>query len=118
MTITNTLRWKEHLYGEVWRNKSENNIGLNPTLMKRLTILRRLSKYTNKQNMKLYAEGIVMAKMRYSLPVIVNIWNENIYTDTTRKMTCFTKKDTARLQSIQNQTLKLQVGTHEKKNLH
>ena len=77
--INDTLSWKEHLYGEKWREEEKNNQGLIPILIKRLGIIKKLSSYTNKHNLKIFIEGILMSKMRYSLPIMMNIWHEEKY---------------------------------------
>ena len=107
MTVSDTLNWREHLYGEKWRSEEDNAPGLIPTLIKRLAILKKLSKYTNRHNMRIFTEGISMSKMRYSLPVMMNIWHEETYRIDERKYQTFTKKDLQRLQTIQNTAMRL-----------
>ena len=51
-------------------------MGLIPTLTKRLGMLRKLSKHMNRHNIKIFAEGIVMSKMRHLLPIMMNVWDK------------------------------------------
>ena len=114
MIISDTLSWKEHLYGEKWRNDEENNQGLIPALIKRLGIIKKLARHTNKHNLKIFIEGILMSKMRYSLPIIMNIWHKELYREKDRKYQAFTKKDLHRLQMIQNTALRLVTRRKER----
>ena len=87
--------------------EENSNRGLIPILTKRLGIIKKLSRYTSKHNLKIFIEGILMSKMRYSLPVMINIWHKEIYRAKERKYQCFTKKDLQRLQMIQNTALRI-----------
>ena len=71
-------------------------------------------KHTNKHNMRIFIEGILMSKMRYSLPVMINIWHKEIYRTKDRKFHAFTKKDLQRLQAIQNTALRLLTKNKDK----
>ena len=57
IVINNQMTWKEHLYGEDWRMEG-NSPGLIPQLTQRFGILRKLSKYSSKKKLKIFASGL------------------------------------------------------------
>ena len=58
--INDTFTWKEHIYGKKWRTEETNNLGQIPIMTQRLGILKKLSRYTNKHNMKIFIEGLLI----------------------------------------------------------
>ena len=67
--VNNHMTWHEHLYGEDWRSEGDNSPGLIPQLSQRLGILKKLSKHTSKQKLKMLSEGIFYSKLAYCLPL-------------------------------------------------
>ena len=111
VVINNELTWKEHLYGEGWREESQNAPGLIPQLSQRVRILRRLSKFVNTSRLKLFAEGMFYSKLSYCLPVFGNVFGLDGHKDTTTRYSSFTKKDNRRLQVLQNSIMILLTGS-------
>ena len=67
VVINNELTWKNHLYGD------NENDGLVQQLVKRIGMLKKLSTYTNKENIKYFADGLFYSKLSYCLPVFGNV---------------------------------------------
>ena len=83
IVINNRLTWKEHLYGETWREVDKNEVGLIPQLSQRVGILKRLSKYMSRERLKLFSHGIFYSKLSYCLPVFGNVFGLHKYRVTT-----------------------------------
>ena len=61
--INNELTWREHLYGETWRQGDKNAQGLIPQLSQRVGMLKRMSKLMTKKRLKLFTNGIFYSKL-------------------------------------------------------
>ena len=108
--LNNHMTWKEHLYGEKWRTPvSENSPGLIPQLSQRVGILRKLSGFASKKNLRMLSSGMFGSKLSYCLPLFVNTWSLDWYKDSGTRFTSFTKEDCRKLQVLQNQVLRMQI---------
>ena len=105
--MNNKMTWSEHLYGEDWRTKGENNPGLIPQLSKRIGILRKLSYHSSKKKLRMLASGLFYSKLAYCLPLYTATWSLDGYRDTNTRFSSFTKEDNRRLQVLQNQLCRL-----------
>ena len=72
--LSNTMTWREHLYGETWRTEGENSQGLIPQLSQRVGILRKLSIFAPKKKLRIIAGGLFYSKLSYCLPLFMNTW--------------------------------------------
>ena len=104
--INNQMTWREHLYGEDWRTE-KNSPGLISQLSQRLGILRKLSKHSSKQKLKVLASGLFYSKLSYCLPLFTNTWGLDNYKNEKARFTSYTKADNRRLQVLQNQVCRL-----------
>ena len=107
--INNNFTWKEHLYGETWRQCEKNQPGLIPQLSQRLGILKKISQTASKEKLRMIAQGIFYSKLGYCLPLFSNTWGLETYKDGNTRSTGFTKEDNRKLQVIQNQVVRLLV---------
>ena len=105
--VNNHMTWHEHLYGEDWRTDGDNSPGLIPQLSQRLGILKKLSKYTSKNKLKMLSEGIFYSKLSYCLPLYTTTWGLDNYLEGTQRFSSFTKEDNRKIQVIQNQVCRL-----------
>ena len=48
IVINSEMTWKDHLYGESWREVDQNSPGLIPQLSQRIGILKKLGKHVSK----------------------------------------------------------------------
>ena len=102
------MTWKEHLHGEQWR--TNNNMGLISQLSQRVGLLRRISNIASKQKLKMIADGLFYSKLSYCLPLFVNIWGLETYSDTEARFTCYDKEDNRKLQVLQNQVARILIN--------
>ena len=51
--INNKMTWSDHLHGEDWREKGDNNPGVIPQLAQRLGIIRKLSYQEETENVSI-----------------------------------------------------------------
>ena len=72
--INNKMTWSDHLHGEDWREKGDNNPGVIPQLAQRLGILRKLSNHAGKKKLKMLASGLFYSKLSYCLPLYTATW--------------------------------------------
>ena len=108
--LNNKMTWKEHLYGEAWRQPdSDNSPGLIPQLSQRVGILRKLSAYASKKKLRMLASGMFDSKLSYCLPLFINTWGLDYYRDGESRSTSFTKEDCRRLQVLQNQVSRMLI---------
>ena len=108
VVINENMTWKEHLHGEQWR--TNNNMGLISQLSQRVGLLRRISNIASKQKLKMIADGLFYSKLSYCLPLFVNIWGLETYSDTEARFTCYTKEDNRKLQVLQNQVARILIN--------
>ena len=92
IVINNQMTKKEHLYGEDWRMEG-NSPGLIPQLTQRLGILRKLSKYSSKKKLKIFASGLFYSKLSYCLPLFTNTWGLDSYKEQGDRFTSYTTKE-------------------------
>lgn len=71
--VNNELTWKEHLYGESWRDEG-NQQGLIPQLSQRVGLLSKLFQRLSKDSFNSVSNGIFGSKLIYAIQVIGNIW--------------------------------------------
>ena len=96
VVINNELTWKNHLYGDA------DNEGLLPQLSKRIGMMKKISKYMSKKNLKYFASGIFYSKLNYCLPVFGNVLGLEDYKVDNSRYQSFTVKDNNNLQVVQN----------------
>ena len=101
IVINNKLTWKNHLYGD------KDNEGLIPQLSKRIGMMKRISKYMNRESLKYFAAGIFYSKMSYCLPVFGTVFGLDTYKAENSRSTSFTMKDNNNLQVLQNKLNRL-----------
>ena len=101
--------WSEFIWGESWK-EGERWEGLLPNLIKRVNILKRVSKFTSMEKMKILIDGLFNARLRYAMPCYMNIWLPETYREQDRHYQRMTKKDVERLQVLQNQLARLLLG--------
>ena len=104
LVVNNELTWRNHLYGDA------DNGGLIPQLAQRIGVLRRLSKKTGREKLKLFSFGIFYSKLNYCLPVFGNLFGLEKYKEESNRYTSFTIADNMRLQVLQNQLNRLLTG--------
>ena len=109
LIVSNTLSWKDYLYGEDWRDK-DNAKGLIPQLSQRVGLLSKIVKSMPPTRFKLFTNGLFYSKLLYCLQVFGNVWDIPNNDETNRKSTAFTKEDNRKLQVLQNKVLRLQTG--------
>ena len=110
VVINNTMTWKDHLHGEVWRTEEKNTPGVIGQLSQRLGILRRLGQHASRKKLKMVASGLFYSKLSYCLPLFTNTWGLDRYRDSTTRSTSFTKNDNSQLQVLQNHVCRLLLG--------
>ena len=55
--LNNQMTWKDHLYGETWREpETDNSAGLISQLSQRVGILRKLSAFASKKKLKMLSK--------------------------------------------------------------
>lgn len=87
---------ENHLYGD------KENDGLVQQLSKRIGMLKKLSTYTSKENIKYFADGLFYSKLSYCLPVFGNVLGMEDYKEENSRYQSFTTKDNNTLQVLQN----------------
>ena len=103
LIINNQLTWKNYMYG------NEENPGLVSQLGKRIGMLKMLSKYMNKEKLKLFVNGLFYSKLSYCLPVFGNIFGVEKYKEKNRRYLSFTTKDNFTLQTLQNKVNRILI---------
>ena len=94
LVINNQLTWKNHLYGD------GDHEGLIPKLSKRLGMLKTISKYMPKKNLKNFVSGLFYSVMSYCLPVFGNVFGLEKYKETNSRYTSFTVSDNNQIQML------------------
>ena len=93
-----------HLYGD------EDNVGLIPSLSKRIGILKKLRKYVPAFRFKQITSGLFTSKVCYCLNLWGGIWDiPGSMEDQQVNKTSITKKDMKQLQVLQNKTMRIQT---------
>ena len=106
--VNNEMTFREHLYGEQWReNKEDNHQGLIPQLAKRIGILRRLVHLMPPHTFKMVSQGLFDSKMLYCLQLFGNTWRTLQTDETNRRFAAFTKTDNQKLQVLQNMLMRM-----------
>ena len=108
IVVNNNLTWKNHLYGD------KENEGLVPQLSKRIGMMKRISKYMNRENLRYFASGIFYSKMSYCLPVFGSIFGLDTYKQENSRATSYTMKDNNNLQVLQNKLNRLLLNADYK----
>ena len=101
VVVNNVLTWKNHIYGDV------ENEGLIQQLSKRLGMLKLMSKYMKKENLKYFADGMFYSKLIYCLPLFGNVIGVEEYKEENSRHQSFTAKDNQKLQVLQNKLCRL-----------
>ena len=96
VVINNELTWKNHLYGD------GENEGLMTQLSRRIGIMKKMSKYMSKDNLKYFSSGLFYSKLNYCLPAFGNVLGLEAYKEENSRYQSFTVKDNNNLQVIQN----------------
>ena len=96
VVINNELTWKNHLYGD------RDNDGLMTQLSRRIGMMKKISKYMSKENLKYFASGIFYSKLNYCLPVFGNVLGMEDYKEDNSRYQSYTVKDNKNLQVLQN----------------
>ena len=109
LVVNNQLTWTDYLYGENWR-KEGNAKGLIPQLSQRVGLLRRVGHLMPKQRFKTVYRGIFYSKMIYCLHVVGNVWGLETADVVNRRYSAFTKEDNRKMQTLQNQVLRMKTG--------
>ena len=109
LVVNNQNTWKEYLYGEQWRMK-DNASGLIPQLSQRVGLLRKIVHLMPRERFNTISQGLFYSKLIYCLQVIGNVWGLSANDETNRRYTAFTKEDNRKLQTLQNQVLRLKTG--------
>ena len=100
--VNNRMTWHEHLYGD------NENEGLLSQLKKRVTCLKRLSKYMKKDALKNVSNGIFYSKLSYCLAVFGNV--KSFTYRETNKMYGLNAQDINKLQVLQNSVNRIITG--------
>lgn len=99
------------MYGENWREKKEDNFkGLIPKLSQRIGLLKKIRKRMPEDTFKMISLGLFTSLVTYCIEVFRNNWGLDTMDETERRSILFTKKDSTKLQVLQNTVLKLQTG--------
>ena len=96
IVLNHELTWKNHIYGD------NENRGLIPQLNSRVGLLKKLSGYMDKRQLKYFTQGIFYSKLIYCLPVFGNVLGIDNYAEVNRRYTSFTRKDIGKIQTLQN----------------
>ena len=100
--LSQDMSWKTHLWGESWREE-KNQQGVFPQLIRRLGMLKVLSKTCSKEKLKSFIPAMFTSKIFYALPVIACMWGLQSYREQEPNKYSLTQHDMARLQSLQRQ---------------
>ena len=106
VVINNELTWKNHLYGD------QDHQGLIPQLSQRLGMLKKMSKYMSRENLKYFSSGIFYSKINYCLPVFGNVFGLGEYKEENSRYQSYTMKDNHNLQVLQNNLNRLLLGAN------
>ena len=109
LIVNNQHTWKEYLFGEHWRQDG-NAPGLIPQLSQRVGLLRKVVHLMPLERFNTICQGIFYSKMIYCLQIIGNVWGNLDNDDTSRRYAAFTKEDNRKLQTLQNQVLRLKTN--------
>ena len=71
-------------------------------LSKRIGIMKKMSKYMSKDNLKYFSSGLFYSKLNYCLPAFGNVLGLEAYKEENSRYQSFTVKDNNNLQVIQN----------------
>ena len=102
--VNNRMTWHEHLYGD------KENEGLLSQLKKRVTCLKRLSRYMGKDTLKNVSNGIFYSKLNYCLAVYGNVKGLNETYRGPNRMHGLTSQDINKLQVLQNNVNRIISG--------
>ena len=109
LTVNNQMTWSEYLYGECWR-ETENEKGLIAQLSQRVGLLKKVAPLMPLSRFKIVCQGLFYSKLAYCLQVIGNVWGLSNTDLVNRRYPAFTKSDNNKLQTLQNQVLRLKTG--------
>ena len=102
ITINNTLTWHHHLHGD------DDNVGLLPTLAKRVGVLRKLRKYTPNNKFKQLVSGLFTSKLMFGATVWGGVWKIPGVLGESINLTSLTKQDMRKLQTLQNKVMRME----------
>ncbi len=106
VTLSEDLSWLPHFWGETWG--IEGNLpGLIPELLKRLGLLKYLSRITSKDKMKSLVPGMFSSKLMYAIQLTSSIWGISDYSEQELNRLSCPKGILAKLQSAQRQVAAL-----------
>ena len=109
MYVSNDLSWRTQLHGNNKTGK-EKITGLLTKLSQRVGMLKRLSKVIPTDRLKDISEGIFTSKLIYCLQLFGNVWGLPTLDENNRRFSAFTKEDNRKLQSLQNQVMRIKSG--------
>mgnify|MGYP003313496121 CR=1 FL=1 len=90
--VNEELNWKEHLYGEQWRQE-DNAPGLIPQLSKRVGLLTKLSNRLSPEGFNSVSNGLFYSKLGYCIHLFGNVWGYDTLDEKNRHFSAFTKED-------------------------
>ena len=100
LIVNNHLTWKEHLYGEHWREKGNASAwieGWSPE---------ESCAFMFEKKFRTICQGIFYPKMSYCLQVVGNVWGVDTNNEVNRRFSAYTKEDNRKLQTLQNMVLR------------
>ena len=86
LTLNQNLSWSSHLHG------TSDQEGLIVSMRKRIGMIKRISSMTTQNNLKILAEGIVLSKMRFRLPLYATVFETQIYKENNTRHRMFTRE--------------------------
>ena len=109
LIVNNELSWKDHLYGENWREEG-NAQGLLPQLAQRVGLLSQIVHRVSKASFNSISNGLFTSKLIYCIQVIGNVWGYATMDETTHHFSAFTIEDCRKLQVLQNKVLRMKTN--------
>ena len=106
VTMSQDLMWLPHFWGESWRDEG-NQPGVIPELLKRIGLLRYLSRVTSQAKMRSLVPGMFSSKLAYALHLTASIWGISDYSVQELNRYSCPKSVLLKLQSLQRQAAAL-----------
>ena len=95
LIISHDLKWSSYLYGEIWREKKEDNFkGLIPKLSQRIGLLKKIRRKMPEETFRMISSGLFSSLVRYCVEVFGNNWGFETMDETDRRSSAFNKKIT------------------------
>ena len=96
-----------------WKNHTESLI---TELSRRAGLLQKLSYSSSKKKLKMFTYGIFYSKLEYCLPLFINTWGLDPYSENDDKYVTMTKNQCRKIQIIQNKVCRLFLPRIEQEN--